>query len=268
MAPLFSSRNFGLLTAGSRSSIIMNNAPEQLGGPGPVDVTNRAPFTFTTSSSFTASANFSVRIKVRGATRSGLGGYATATVPFKQNESYNAVCDPRYAALFYGLDGSTRPVCIMLGAEGGYAGNATGGNAGHPAGSSGTPRNNSGGGGGGTTTGYLTGSGGGGGGRGGDPRLPASPGSPGGAFSAGSGGGGSDGSGGPGGFGYYGGGGGGGGWDYGSDYGGTFGGGGGGGSNYVGGLPPAAPYPIPISSTLSGAESGGVQIEIISINFE
>ena len=269
--------------------LYMNSAPPAIGGGGLVNVTNFGPFTFTSTSSFTAiGGNYQVTMKMRGGrggfgnnpnyvTYQGHGGYVRATVPMVSGESYNAYVDPSgaWSGLFYGANATSAPVCIMLAAQGGggdwdgagsYQGYATGGHAG-ASGNSGTGwvvtagAGGGGGGGGTTTTGYLTGSGGSGG-SGAGPEGPTANGTPGGLFSAGLGGpGGTSAEGQNGGFGYFGGGGGGG-------YKGQLGGGGGaggGGSNYVGGLPPSAPYPVPVTNTQNGTENGGVLVEIISI---
>lgn len=266
---------------GSRNpGFFLNNAPVSLGGPGPVNVQNSAPFTLSTTSPITCHGNFNVSVKLRGApgagpvTFRGVGGVVTGTVFFADGQSYNVVYDPKYSALFYGINGSTAPVCIMLAAQGGggkldgsgsHTGYSYGGNAG-TSGGNGTPWTVTGGNGGGsggggaTTSGYLSGSGGSGG-AGSGPNAPPVNGNAGGLFSPGPGGSPGNADGMPGGFGYYGGGGGGG-------YNGqtaSGGGGGGGGSNYVGGLPGAAPYPVPVSSTSSSNEPGGVYIEFISI---
>ena len=71
-------------------------------------------------------------------------------------------------------------------------------------------------------------------------------------------------------MGYYGGGGGGGGWDNDYNEGGYFGGGGGGGASYVGGLPSpsqnsSSPAEVIVSNPSNGNESGGTQIQIISV---
>ena len=267
------------------TGFFMNNAPATVGGGGVVNVTGLAPFTFTSSSTFTAYANYDVRVKVRGGpggylafpARQGTGGYVTGTVRLYAGQTYTAHCDPqgRYSALFYGDNDITAPVCIMLGAQGGYGdqddygsytGYAQGGPAGNPGGGGGSwvstaGGGGGGGGGGGVTTGYLTGSGGAGG-SGSGPEGPQANGTPGGLFSAGTGGpGGTSAEGSRGGFGYFGGGGGGG---YKGVAGGG-GGGGGGGSNYAGGLPNAAPYPAIVTNVSQGIESGEVLIEIVSI---
>ena len=232
-------------------------------------------------------SDYNVTVRLRGNTPSGnggTGGWVRGTMRLTQGDTFRLHYDSRYAAVFFGT-GTSQNNCIMLAAEGGYEGNPRsesgagisprpsepqGGNAGYPSGSSGASLNNSGGGGGATTSGYRSGSGGGGGAAGGGGGYSGSAGSGGGFFSAGYGGSGTDGSGGSGGFGYYGGGGGGGGWDGGIVAGGYFGGGGGGGSSYIGGLPSPStdsnsPREITVTNTSYGNETGGVQIQIISV---
>lgn len=230
------------------------------------------PYTIQTTSTITPETDLYVTFKCRGRTNSGSGGWVQAKVLLKAGRTYRAHYTNSYTGLFYGASNITAANCILLGAEGGYAGNGvSGGNAGLPSGAKGADKNNSRGGGGGSTTGYLSGSGGNGGLRGGDlAELPATSGTAGGLFSAGSGGSGTDGNGGNGGFGYYGGGGGGGGWDFGNEYGGSFGGGGGGGSCYGGGLPSPSvdsrsPFEVQTSDVTGGAETGGTLIQIIAI---
>ena len=238
----------------------------QGGGSGEI---GDGPFSVDSSTNLTVTgSDAAVRIRVagQGGGTPGSGHYVEATITMYQDQTYHLYKNPQYAAVFYGSNATSAPVCIMLGAEGGRATpRSPGGNAGFPSGSGGTPLNGSGGGGGGSTSGYLSGSGGGGGGSGGNaPTDFRNPGTPGGLFSSGSGGPGLDGSGARGGMGYYGGGGGGGGWDYGTDNGGVFGGGGGGGSSYVGGLPGSAPYPAPVSSATSGSNDGPSYITFVS----
>jgi hypothetical protein len=231
--------------------------------------------------------DYDVTIRLRGNTptgNGGTGGWVRGTVRMKVGEIFLLHYDSRYAAVFYGSSAIGNN-CAMLAAEGGYQGNPRsesgagisprppepdGGNAGYTSGSNGSPLNNSGGGTGGTTSGYRSGSGGTGGAAGSGGGYSGSAGSDGGFFSAGNGGSGVDGSGGNGGFGYYGGGGGGGGWDGGIVSGGYFGGGGGGGSSYIGGLPSPStdsnsPAEVTVSNTSYGNETGGVQIQIISV---
>ena len=131
MAPRFSSFNYNKgigSVRGPRATargFFLNNAPVGLGGPGPVNVQNSAPFTLSTTSPITCYGNFNVSVKLRGApgagpvTYRGVGGVVTGTVFFADGQSYNVVYDPKYSALFYGIDGSTAPVCIMLAAQGG-----------------------------------------------------------------------------------------------------------------------------------------------------
>ena len=215
--------------------------------------------------------DYNITVRLRGGSPSGTGAYVQATVRLVAGNTYRLNYDSRIAAMYYGT-GTQNNNCILLAAQGGYAGNGvSGGNAGYPSGSYGQNKNNSGGGGGGTTSGYRSGSGGPGGYGGGDAaQLSSTPGGSGGFFSAGAGASDVDGSGGNGGMGYYGGGGGGSGWDYGSDYGGAFGGGGGGGSSYIGGLPSPSvnsnsPYEVTVSNATYGPEAGGVIIQIISV---
>ena len=215
--------------------------------------------------------DYNVTVRLRGGSPSGTGGYVQATVRLVAGNTYRLNYNSQIAAMYYGT-GTQNNNCILLAAQGGYAGNGvSGGNAGYPSGSAGANKNNSGGGGGGTTSGYRSGSGGNGGYGGGDAaQLSSTPGGAGGFFSSGNGASDVDGSGGNGGMGYYGGGGGGSGWDYGSDYGGAFGGGGGGGSSYIGGLPSPSvnsnsPYEVTVSNPTYGTESGGTQIQIISV---
>ena len=237
----------------------------------------------------TASAiDYNVTVRLRGGTPPGVGGdggYVQGTFTAKAGQSYNLFYDSRYAALFYGT-GTNGNNCIMLAAEGGYEGvprselsggghparpsNTPGGNAGYPNGSVGSNLNNSYGGTGGIVNGYKSGQGGNGGQPGSSGGYTGSAGSSGGFFQSGAGGGGIDGDGGDGGFGYYGGGGGGGGWDLNYDAGGYFGGGGGGGASYIGGLPTPAqnansPAEVTVSNTSYGNETGGTQIQIISV---
>ena len=228
--------------------------------------------------------NYSVTVRLRGNTPSGSGGsggYVQGTFTVSAGQTYRLHYDSRYAAVFLGT-GTSGNKCVMLAAEGGYEGNPStqtypsphpsppsskpsGGNAGYPSGSDGAVLNNSGGGTGATTSGYMSGAGGTGGAAGGGGGYSGSAGTAGGFFSAGSGGSGVDGSGGAGGFGYYGGGGGGGGWDGGYTAGGYFGGGGGGGSSYHGGLPSSSGTEVIVTNTSAGIETGGVQIQIISV---
>ena len=215
--------------------------------------------------------DYNITVRLRGGSPSGTGGYVQATVRLVAGNTYRLNYNSQIAAMYYGT-GTQNNNCILLAAQGGYAGNGvSGGNAGYPSGSAGANKNNSGGGGGGTTSGYRSGSGGNGGYGGGDAaQLSSTPGGAGGFFSSGNGASDVDGSGGNGGMGYYGGGGGGSGWDYGSDYGGAFGGGGGGGSSYIGGLPSPSvdsnsPYEVTVSNPTYGTESGGTQIQIISV---
>ena len=215
--------------------------------------------------------DYNITVRLRGGSPSGTGGYVQATVRLVAGNTYRLNYNSQIAAMYYGT-GTQNNNCILLAAQGGYAGNGvSGGNAGYPSGSAGANKNNSGGGGGGTTSGYRSGSGGNGGYGGGDAaQLSSTPGGAGGFFSSGNGASDVDGSGGNGGMGYYGGGGGGSGWDYGSDYGGAFGGGGGGGSSYIGGLPSPSvnsnsPYEVTVSNATYGTEAGGVIIQIISV---
>ena len=198
----------------------------------------------------------------------GRGYFVDGWIFMAKGQTYHLYKDGRYAAVFYGSNATSAPVCIMLGSQGGFAGTGPnpggGGNAGLPGGTNGQSTGSSGGNC-GYTYGYLSGSGGAGGPAGGSPGLPQSglTGSPGGLFYAGNGGSAPimDGAGGNGGFGYYGGGGGGGGWQYGP---GPQGSGGGGGSCYLGGLPPAAPYPVPVTMAMHGPTTGGSRIEFVS----
>jgi hypothetical protein len=256
-----------LLFAGiTLPEVIMDNRP--IGEGGGSGIVSLGPFNVVSSTNITVTGDVDVRIRVAGAAPGpSSGSYVEGTVRMYKDQTYYLYKNSQYAALFYGANTIGAPTCILLGAQGGNSGNAAGGPAGYPSGSSGSPLNNSGGGGGAVVSGYLSGAAGGGGSRGGDPGFPADPGTPGGLFSAGSGGGGVDGSGGPGGFGYYGGGGGGGGWDSGSDYGGTFGGGGGGGASYAHGLPPSAPYPAPVTNATSGSNTGASYMTFVSITY-
>ena len=217
--------------------------------------------------------DYDITIKLRGGSPSGTGSLVQGTVRVTAGDVFTLYYDSEYAAMFYGT-GVNNNNCIMLAAQGGYGGNGvSGGNAGYPSGSAGTNKNNSSGGGGATTSGYRSGSGGNGGACGGEPgltRYPGCQGGNGGFFSKGGAGSDVDGTGGQGGMGYYGGGGGGSGWDYGSNYGGSFGGGGGGGSSYYGGLPSPttnsnSPAEITVSNTSHTNETGGTQIQIISV---
>lgn len=269
--------------------LMMNPTPTAVGGnDADYDISTLSPFSLSypySSAQFSADgANYSVRFKFRGNTPSpngGTGGYVYGTVTLVNGRTYYGRLTDEISGLFESTSSVQAPTCIMLAGEGGHGGGGSytpyppphppapsgqpGGNAGYPSGGSGTPLNGSGGGGGGTTSGYLSGTGGSPGPRGGTPTLFAGDGGTGGLFSYGPGGPGTDGSGGRGGMGYYGGGGGGGGWDTDYDFGGYFGGGGGGGSSYYGGIPPTGPYPTPVSSGSSGTETGGVQMEIVSI---
>ncbi len=238
----------------------------------------------TLSSTITLSENvllspldgdYDVVVKCRGGSPSGTGAYVQGTIRMTSGNIYRLYYDSDYAAVFFGTN-NTGNKCIMLGAQGGaqgngvYGGVGAGGNAGYPSGNAGSNLNASGGGGGGTTSGYRSGSAGGGGYPGASDGYSGSPGSPGGFLSRGNGGNGVDGSGGNGGMGYYGGGGGGGGWDLEYNAGGEFGGGGGGGSSYYGGLPKPSinsysPAEVVVSNPSAGTESGGVQIQIISV---
>tara|TARA_Y100000289_G_scaffold24079_1_gene23438 strand:+ start:2048 stop:6436 length:4389 start_codon:yes stop_codon:yes gene_type:complete len=252
------------------------------------NITNLSSTNTLSEPSFLVASGFdyNVTIRLRGNTPPGVGGdggYVQGTFTAKAGQSYRLHYDTRYSAVFYGTS-ETANNCIMLAAEGGYEGvprselsggghpsrpsNTPGGDAGYPGGAIGNNLNTSYGGTGGSTSGYRSGSGGNGGSAGGD--LSAGAGSAGGFFSAGAGGSGIDGDGGHGGFGYYGGGGGGGGWDNGFVQGGYFGGGGGGGSSYFGGLPspstdPKSPAEVTVTGTSYGNETGGVQIQIISV---
>ena len=218
----------------------------------------------------TGGKNYSVTIRLRGGSPSGTGGYVQGTFTVFAGQTYRLHYDSKYAAVFLGTS-VNGDKCVMLAAEGGYQGNgvyggtASGGNAGYPSGGTGSNLNNSGGGTGGTTSGYKSGSGGTGGAAGQSDGYSGSPGGDGGFFSAGNGGSGVDGNGGSGGMGYYGGGGGGGGWDLQYNAGGEFGGGGGGGSSYYGGLPSSSGTQVTVTSTSAGTESGGTQIQIISV---
>ena len=231
--------------------------------------------------------DYNVTIRLRGGTPPGNGGqgsYVQGTFTAKAGKSYRLHYDTRYSAVFYGTS-AVGNNCIMLAAEGGYEGypstqtyasphpsppssKPAGGKAGLPNGSIGSNLNTSYGGTGGSVSGYKSGSGGTGGNAGGD--LSASRGGDGAFFSSGAGGSGVDGNGGAGGMGYYGGGGGGGGWDNDYNEGGYFGGGGGGGASYVGGLPnpsqnSSSPAEVIVSNPSNGNESGGTQIQIISV---
>ena len=230
--------------------------------------------------------DYNVTIRLRGGTPPGNGGqgsYVQGTFTAKAGQSYRLHYDTRYSAVFYGTS-AVGNNCIMLAAEGGYEGNPStstypsphpsrpsnpaGGKAGLPNGSIGSNLNTSYGGNGGSVSGYKSGNGGTGGNAGGD--LSASKGGDGAFFSSGAGGSGVDGNGGVGGMGYYGGGGGGGGWDNDYNEGGYFGGGGGGGASYVGGLPSpsqnsSSPAEVIVSNPSNGNESGGPQIQIISV---
>ena len=226
--------------------------------------------------------NYTVTVRLRGNTPSGnggTGGYVQGTFTVSSGQTYRLHYDSRYSAVFLGT-GISGNKCVMLAAEGGYEGNPRsesgagisprppepdGGNAGYPSGGTGSNLNNSGGGTGGTTSGYMSGAGGTGGAAGSGGGYSGNAGTAGGFFSAGSGGSGVDGDGGNGGFGYYGGGGGGGGWDGGIVSGGYFGGGGGGGSSYHGGLPSSSGTQVTVTNTSAGIETGGVQIQIISV---
>ena len=259
----------------SEAIIIMENRPSpQGGGPGPITNTQ---FDVTANTNITITGgNASVRIRCYGAKNPnnppspsyGRGYYVDGWIYMAKGQTYHLYKDGAYAAVFYGSNATTAPVCIMLGAEGGNKGTGPspgpGGNAGFPSGTAGGSTGSQGGGG-GTTYGYLSGSGGYGGSAGGSPGLPQSGkyGSSGGLFYPGPGGqsGIADGYGGNGGMGYYGGGGGGGGWQYGP---GPQGSGGGGGSCYLGGLPPAAPYPVPVTMASHGPTTGGSRIEFVS----
>ena len=218
----------------------------------------------------TGGKNYSVTVRLRGGSPSGTGGYVQGTFTVFAGQTYRLHYDSKYAAVFLGTS-VNGDKCVMLAAEGGYQGNgvyggtASGGNAGYPSGGTGSNLNNSGGGTGGTTSGYKSGSGGTGGVEGQSDGYSGSPGGNGGFFSAGNGGSGVDGNGGSGGMGYYGGGGGGGGWDLQYNAGGEFGGGGGGGSSYYGGLPSSSGTQVTVTSTSAGTESGGTQIQIISV---
>ena len=219
--------------------------------------------------------NYTVTVRLRGGSPSGTGGYVQGTFTAVDGQSYRLHYDSRYAAVFYGTS-ETANNCIMLAAQGGYAGQGVyggvgpGANAGYPSGGTGSNLNNSGGGTGGTTSGYRSGSGGTGGVEGQSDGYSGSPGGNGGFFTRGAGGSGVDGNGGSGGMGYYGGGGGGGGWDLEYNAGGEFGGGGGGGSSYFGGLPDPSsdsnsPAEVVVTNTSYGNEGGGTQIQIISV---
>jgi hypothetical protein len=219
--------------------------------------------------------DYDVVVKCRGGSPSGTGAYVQGTIRMTSGNIYRLYYDSDYAAVFFGTNNIGNK-CIMLGAQGGaqgngvYGGVGAGGNAGYPSGNAGSNLNASGGGGGGTTSGYRSGSGGGGGYPGASDGYTGSWGGNGGFLSRGHGGNGVDGSGGKGGMGYYGGGGGGGGWDLEYNAGGEFGGGGGGGSSYYGGLPKPSinsysPAEVIVSNPSAGNESGGVQIQIISV---
>ena len=218
----------------------------------------------------TGGKNYSVTVRLRGGSPSGTGGYVQGTFTVSSGQTYRLHYDSQYAAVFLGTS-VNGDKCVMLAAEGGYQGNgvyggtASGGNAGYPSGGTGSNLNNSGGGTGGTTSGYKNGSGGTGGVAGQSDGYSGSPGAAGGFFTRGGGGSGVDGNGGAGGMGYYGGGGGGGGWDLQYNAGGEFGGGGGGGSSYYGGLPSTSGTQVTVTSTSSGTEGGGTQIQIISV---
>jgi hypothetical protein len=252
-----------------------------------VDITSLSSTTTLSEPAFlTPSAkDYIVTIRLRGGTPPGNGGqgsYVQGTFTAKAGQPYLLHYDTRYAAVFHGTSAIGNN-CIMLAAEGGYQGNPrsesgagglprpsepAGGKAGLPNGSIGSNLNTSYGGTGGSVSGYKSGSGGTGGNAGGD--LSASRGGDGAFFSSGGGGGGIDGDGGAGGFGYYGGGGGGGGWDNDVNEGGYFGGGGGGGASYIGGLPSpsqnsSSPAEVIVSNPSNGNESGGTQIQIISV---
>ena len=252
-----------------------------------VDITSLSNATTLSEPAFlTPSAkDYVVTIRLRGGTPPGNGGqgsYVQGTFTAKAGQPYLLHYDTRYAAVFHGTSAIGNN-CIMLAAEGGYQGNPrsesgagglprpsepAGGKAGLPNGSIGSNLNTSYGGTGGSVSGYKSGSGGTGGNAGGD--LSASRGGDGAFFSSGGGGGGIDGDGGAGGFGYYGGGGGGGGWDNDVNEGGYFGGGGGGGASYIGGLPSpsqnsSSPAEVIVSNPSNGNESGGTQIQIISV---
>ena len=230
--------------------------------------------------------DYNVTIRLRGGTPPGNGGqgsYVQGTFTAKAGNSYRLHYDTRYSAVFYGTS-AVGNNCIMLAAEGGYEGtpststypsphpprpsNTAGGKAGLPNGSIGSNLNTSYGGTGGSVSGYKSGNGGTGGNAGGDRN--AGRGGDGAFFSSGAGGSGVDGNGGAGGMGYYGGGGGGGGWDNDYNEGGYFGGGGGGGASYLGGLPnpsqnSSSPAEVIVSNPSNGNESGGTQIQIISV---
>ena len=210
-------------------------------------------------------------------------GYATAKVKMEEGKTYQgfigqgsgSVAPGYWTALFYqqaGNDASNNgPKCIMCGGVGstsnpvgaglGRAGYPQGGQGGRHPNSHGLPANM--GGTGGRTDGYLQGVGGTKG-EGGGGVPGAQDGTNGAFFESGTGGYACDGSGRPGGFGYYGGGGGGGFWDYGSNYGGSGYGNGGGGSCYVGGLPPNAPYAVPVTNAEAG--SNGTAGPILKIS--
>ena len=254
------------------------------------NITSLSSATTLSEPSFLVASGFdyNVTIRLRGNTPPGVGGdggYVQGTFTAKAGQSYRLHYDTRYSAVFYGTS-ETANNCIMLAAEGGYEGvprselsggghpprpsNTPGGDAGYPAGAIGSNLNTSYGGTGGTTSGYRSGTGGQGGSPGSSGGYSGSAGGAGGFFSAGAGGSGIDGDGGHGGFGYYGGGGGGGGWDLNYDAGGYFGGGGGGGSSYFGGLPSPSldsnsPAEVTVTGTSYGNETGGVQIQIISV---
>ena len=255
--------------------ITMENRPSpQGGGPGPITNTQ---FDVTANTNITISgSDASVRIRCYGGNGSGnpinsygRGYFVDGWIFMAKGQTYHLYKDGRYAAVFYGSNATSAPVCIMLGSQGGFAGTGPnpggGGNAGLPGGTNGQSTGSSGGNC-GYTYGYLSGSGGAGGPAGGSPGLPQAglTGSPGGLFYAGNGGSAPimDGAGGNGGFGYYGGGGGGGGWQYGP---GPQGSGGGGGSAYLGGLPPAAPYPVPVTMASHGPTTGSSRIEFVPL---